>query len=575
MFKRYYEEELTYLHDLGREFARAYPDLAPFLSHPGSDPDVERLLEGTAFLTSRLRQKLDDELPELTHELIETFFPHYLRPLPAMTMMRFEPLQSNHTSVIKVPVGTAVDSVAVEGTTCRFRTTSEVVIAPVELTSARLETGAHNRLRLRFQIRDGVDWSKLKLDRLRILLSGEVQIAKNLLQALVQAKVAHLEVNGVRIGPAAFIHAGLTPAEALLPHPLNAPDSYRTLLEYFAFPEKFLFVELTGLEILRQQRLVDVIIEFTDSIAQLGAVTADQFLLNCSPAINLFTHDGDPIMVDHRQHEYKITPSGGRPSHYEVYSIARVEARNEGIEGSRSYQRLLHFSRTHLPSQGFYAENRRSAIAHRGSEVYLSFTNSSSTTDVISLTLQCTNGHLPEHLRAGDIRLSTPDLPQGVSARNLTKPRPAISPILDGDLHWRLLRHLNLSFDSLVSQKGLRSLIDLYDLPYLSSVTDSEATSGAQAQLSHQRLCDGILNLTSQPTTALLDGIPICGVAIEVNINEDRIGGSGEAYLLGTILNDFFAQFITLNSFSRLTIRGQDGGVICSWPACLGRRRII
>ncbi|MDU3889721.1 MAG: type VI secretion system baseplate subunit TssF, partial [Serratia liquefaciens] len=42
--------------------------------------DVERLLEGFAFLTGRLRQKLDDELPELSHSLMHLLWPNYMRP---------------------------------------------------------------------------------------------------------------------------------------------------------------------------------------------------------------------------------------------------------------------------------------------------------------------------------------------------------------------------------------------------------------------------------------------------------------------------------------------------------------
>ena len=62
MFNKYYQDELTYLRDLGREFSEAYPDAAQFIGERGSDPDVERLLEGFSFLTARIRQKLDDEL---------------------------------------------------------------------------------------------------------------------------------------------------------------------------------------------------------------------------------------------------------------------------------------------------------------------------------------------------------------------------------------------------------------------------------------------------------------------------------------------------------------------------------
>src|SRR5512145_3142967 len=92
MFNRYYQDELTYLRDLGREFAREYPALAPLLGQSGGDPDVERLLEGVAFLTGRIRQKLDDELPELITSIATLLFPQLTRPIPGTGILELTPL---------------------------------------------------------------------------------------------------------------------------------------------------------------------------------------------------------------------------------------------------------------------------------------------------------------------------------------------------------------------------------------------------------------------------------------------------------------------------------------------------
>ena len=91
-FNHYYQSELTALRQLGRRFAERSPALAPYLGQAGRDPDVERLLEGFAFLTGRLRQKLDDELPELSHSLMQLLWPNYMRPLPAFSILQFDPL---------------------------------------------------------------------------------------------------------------------------------------------------------------------------------------------------------------------------------------------------------------------------------------------------------------------------------------------------------------------------------------------------------------------------------------------------------------------------------------------------
>ena len=149
MFNKYYQEELSFLRELGPEFAKAYPTLAPFLAEPGSDPYVERLFEGVAFLTGRIRQKLDDELPELTHTLTGLLWPHYLRPIPAFTMMEFQPLPQMLREPALIPRGTTVDSVPVEGTVCHFRTCYDVQMLPLKLVDVQIETPIADPMRLR------------------------------------------------------------------------------------------------------------------------------------------------------------------------------------------------------------------------------------------------------------------------------------------------------------------------------------------------------------------------------------------------------------------------------------------
>ena len=92
MFNKYYQDELQFLRELGEEFAKANPSAAHYLSTTSRDPDVERMLEGFAFLSARVRQKLEDEFPELAHSLMRLLWPHYLRPVPSMAILEFQPV---------------------------------------------------------------------------------------------------------------------------------------------------------------------------------------------------------------------------------------------------------------------------------------------------------------------------------------------------------------------------------------------------------------------------------------------------------------------------------------------------
>src|SRR5262245_32670078 len=152
MFNKYYQDELTYLRELGREFAAAYPNIGPMLAERG-DPDVERLLEGMAFLTGKIRQKLDDELPEVIHSVAALLFPHYLRQVPATSVVEFTPLPNVVREKLVVPRGTEVGSVPVDGISCRFRTTQQVELLPLVIEDVRVDTGAQLEQSLRVGLR--------------------------------------------------------------------------------------------------------------------------------------------------------------------------------------------------------------------------------------------------------------------------------------------------------------------------------------------------------------------------------------------------------------------------------------
>jgi len=180
MFNKYYQDELAYLREMGRDFARIYPEAAHFVGEASQDPDVERLLEGFAFLTARVRQKLEDELPEVTHTLLETFFPHYLRPIPSFTVIQFEALPQAAREVRQIPAGVEIDSTPVDGTACRFRTGYGVQLQPLTLENVTLRTEAPPSLRLRIRLPEGTDLAKLGLSTLRLHLSGDAAVTRAL-----------------------------------------------------------------------------------------------------------------------------------------------------------------------------------------------------------------------------------------------------------------------------------------------------------------------------------------------------------------------------------------------------------
>ena len=174
-FNKYYQDELSFLREMGKEFSQAYPSAAQFLADRGSDPDVERLLEGFAFLSGRIRQKLDDEFPELVHAMMNLLWPHYLRPIPSISMVEFSPIPGAVKGRQRVTRGVELSSVPVEGTPCRFRTCFDVDLFPMQLQDASLKelsSGSH-ALTIRMNLNPGAKFSDLAMEFLRLHLFGE------------------------------------------------------------------------------------------------------------------------------------------------------------------------------------------------------------------------------------------------------------------------------------------------------------------------------------------------------------------------------------------------------------------
>ncbi|MBI3597298.1 MAG: type VI secretion system baseplate subunit TssF [Nitrospirae bacterium] len=582
---KYYQDELSFLREMGREFAQAYPAAAPFLADRGSDPDVERLLEGFAFLTGRIRQKLDDEFPEMVHAMMNLLWPHYLRPIPSISMIEFIPIAGAVRERQRIVRGVELASASVEGVQCRFRTSGEVDLYPFSLEEAALLTLPDGRtaLRLRFKMNPGSRLSEIHLDRLRLHLFGEPAyslylwlcryVAEVRFRDVVKGKAGH-----ERILPAGQIEAtGFSPEEALFPYPKNAFDGYRLLQEYFTFPEKFLFVSLNGLApVARSTNGEEFEIDFVFSKAPMASlrVSREHIRLYCTPAINLFPMESDPIRVTHERVEYPIRPSGGNSVGYEAYSVERAVGWVRGTAAEEEYPPFFSFKH-HLGHSGrkatYYQTRLRSAMVGDGTDLYVSFVDGEQTTvvpptETVVFHLICTNRDLAGKLRVGDIAIPTDRSPEFARFQNITKVTPSIRPPIGGDLYWRLISHLSLNYTSLSHIEAFRGILELYNYP---SFYDR------QAGRANERRLEGITELQSRGEDLLFRGTPVRGTTTTLSMKEDHFLGEGDMFLFASVLNEFLSLYVTLNSFSRLTIRGVQKGEVYSWPPKIGRQAVL
>ncbi len=340
MINRYYQQQLSYLRELGIEFSRKHPALAPMLAGQNADPDVERLLEGTAFLSGMVQERLDDDFPEIIHGLTELLFPHYLRPLPAATMIQFRP-KPGLKEPLTIRAGVELASVERDGQSCTFTTCGDVELLPLSLESV---VTRNDRVRLSFNLQ-GMPLESWQSDSLRLFLRGNYSEAVERFSTLSRhLKGVRLHAGGRSVRLSAEQGFRVMPEDdgmPLFPYPSNAFRAFLSVQEYFLLPQKFLFFELRGLSWLRQFGELgsfEVELELgTDSLELHGGHLA----LFCVPAVNLFSHHADSILLDHRLPEYRVSPSGGRATRSIRWSGSPVLSRARPGRGSIGPLRCL------------------------------------------------------------------------------------------------------------------------------------------------------------------------------------------------------------------------------------------
>ena len=618
----YYESELRHLRDMGGEFARDFPKVAGRLgleTYACADPYVERLLEGFAFLAARVQLKIDAEFPRFTNHLLELVYPQYLAPTPAMAIVQMQPdmTEGSLAQGYTVARGTAMHSQLGQGeqTACEFRTAHDVTLWPLELAEARYFAchgqyagidlarlgGVKAALRLRLRVGAGLAGSDLALDALPLYLRGSDALPVRLLEQLLAHSSGMLVLPGDAAPawhawvPKSHIRAlGSDDGQALLPVGPRTFQGYRLLQEYFALPERLLFVELGGLSpgVARcASGEIDLVVLFDrlDPTLEQG-VSAANFGLYCSPAINLFPKRADRVHLSELQADYHVVPDRTRPMDYEIVAIRSVTGYGSGAHAEQRFQSFYTANdlNTGQPGGAYYQVRRDARLlseqqrrhgprsSYVGSELFVSLVDAAAAPHHTSLrqlgidTL-CSNRDLVLSMPVGAGKTDF-TIESGAPVRSVrcvagpTAPSPSHA---EGETAWRLVSHLSLNYLSLLDQDpqqgatALRELLRLY------------CGSGGPVAL---KQIDGLLSVRADSVVRRLPVPgPISygrGLRIDVTLDEQAFEGSG-AFLLGTVLEQFFAKYVSLNAFTETVLHSSARGEIMRWPARVGRCEIL
>lgn len=575
MFNRYFQQELDSLRETAGEYAKQHPALAPMLDGPSSDPDVERLLEGVAFLTGMVREKIDDEFPEIVHELIRHLWPHYLRPVPSATILQMAPVAALRQSTT-VPAGVEVDSIPVDGTQCRFRTVYDMEIHPVAVTRVFFEdrAGQNPAICLRMELTANT-LPYFEADRLRFYLGDDYDKASHLF-LLLSTCLAGIRLScgentpGFRLSPGHLRPFGFSQDQGLIPYPSNTFPGFHLIQDYMTLPEKFMFVELSGLaNWIDREEEAEFIIRFELDTLPGGppALSEKSMMLHAAPAINLFAHDADPILVDHRRAEYRVRPTTDRLSHFQVFSVDKVTGFVSGATRERAWQPFHNFS-TENTGGPVYNERLKTAPGQHRVDLFLSpsLPDQAPQQETLSMDITCTNGVLPESLGTGDIRVPTETTPEFIRASNLRRPTVSVMPAFNTNFLWQLLSLLSLNYVSISEKENLQALLSLFVL---------EGGRDKVRATANKKRIQGITRLEVRPAGRLVSGIMMQGREFRLRVLGDHFSGPGDLYLFGTMLSHFTAITASMNTFTRLVIHEELTGEYYRWPERIGNHALI
>jgi type VI secretion system protein ImpG len=621
---KYYNRELQYIREMGGEFAREFPKIAGRLGLEGfdcADPYVERLLEGFGLLAARVQLKIDSRYPDFTQHLLEIIYPHYLTPMPSMTVVQLQPALAEGALAegVAIPRQTSLRSILGKGeqTPCEYRTAHEVTLWPLEIAEAEYFTNmgvvsgaslpAGNKpkagIRLRIRATAGQKLQEIGLDRLMIFLRGQDEQPMQLYEqfignasAVVIRPVGQRSSWNVVLEAASIRQAGFADDEALLPYGPRSFSGYRLLQEYFVFPERFLFVEFTGLrEALSrcEGEELELITLFDRLDPQLeNKISAGNFALFCTPAINLFPKRADRIHLSDRDTEYHVVPDRTRPLDYEVFQVTGLTGHGTSAEDEQEFlpfyacNDLSHYH-DHMAFYALRRERRVLSSAQKrrgprssyiGSETFVSLVDAiqapySGELKQLSVQMLCTNRDLPLQMPVGRGRTDlTLDIGAPVeSVRCLvgpTRPRPS-QAYMQGEVAWRLINHLSLNYLSLIDtdeQQGaaaLREMLSLY---------------GGLAEASVKKQIEGIKSVQSRQVTRRIPAPgPIAfgrGLEITLNLDEAAFEGTG-VFLISAIMEQFFARYVSINSFTETCVKTVDRGEVMRWSVRTGQRHLL
>jgi len=582
---RYFEEEMRYLREEGKTFAEKHPEQARYLnidSLNDRDPFVERLFEGFAFLAGRINERLDDELPEYAEGFFSLMYPHFLKPIPSLSIIEFRPDFEQLSKTLTLQSGVEILSLPAgpEKTTCRFTTTESTCIRPLLISGCELvlKDDTTHSVELSIQVAEGASIDASEMKSIRLHFSAD-SLVTSTMHMFFTRHVQHVrvecggeETRRIRQldGQSWIQPGGFGADEGLLPYSARTAPGSRLMQEYLNYRPRFLCVDLLGMDQLGDVEGGDTIrveIKFDRGYPSDKEFNTENILLHCCPVINLFESSADPVRVLPTEAEYRITADGSYRNSVETYDFLEVVGIEERTGVKHTYAPYYEFERDEDGEGRFFVQSFRVGPDDKRT-AYISLStkqdwSSVAEKEVLSISIRATNRNTSrEYLQEGLLNIPGQDVPDFLKVSNISQPSLYLNPPLDRgkDYYWKLLSHLSLSRTSLGSAIELREMLNLYN--WIGSDSNT-------------RRIRGIRSVSWAGKDLIVRGGVLRGAEVTIEVAEDHFPDEGDLCLFGLVLSEFFSMYATINSFIHLKMIGKPSEKMYEWKPKKGLQALI
>jgi len=595
----YYENELQEFDDLAEHFSRKYPEAAGYLVvDPNNEaPHVSRLIQGIALLNAGMKRKLDDEMPGVDNALLAFLYPHFEMPIPSAAIIQCL-AKDGLTKQFIIPKNSLLETSPEDGDICCFRTCYDNYILPVEVVDACLlhdksfvpklppSVNAQSVLRLELRCTDNdIRFSQLEVDKLRFFLSGPSNHTHKIYEMLfndtatISITTADDIANPLFISNKNLAAVGFTEEETLLVDSKRSFSGYRLLTEFSIFPEKFLFFDIKNLSSHIKNCGNNLVLHFFFNSTQEDVdftIDKDNFMLGCTPLINLFTRNAEPIQLTGKTYEYPVIADARNPYQYEICQVTKaVVLDSNGKEAEYMPFFGIEHADDSIALGGYYHTTRTKHIesAEGGDEIqsdlHISFVNQDGSplllNDLVThMEILCSNGLNVRKLFLGGNIPKLQFVNSGAPIANVTwavSPTPYHIPILASKTQKIIMSHLALNHSSLLDKNGagLKNLLDIYDFG------DNQIIKKAIHSIMQVNAHKIVRFLPDNAVTAAVQGNEIKLILSDIEIANSNL------YLFLFVIYHFLTLYSSINSFVELSIicyrRGTE---IYRWQPKLG-----